>query len=176
MREGICPTASTAATIFKRVTAKRRSEGERAGGRRTRGRVLTRSVAAVAAVPQIRVSDRRLTASGGGTRRWTRWTRWTRCPPPGPRSDRLTGVSIRQLFRPSENPHPCPRSDLAGEPCTHLQVHAMSTAASDLTRVVLALIAQGPPRRVGILRPRPAGLPHPWRRLVRLRGVVWRDW
>jgi hypothetical protein len=48
----------------------------------------------------------------------------------------------------------------------------MTTPAADLAAVVLAHIAQDPPRRVGILRPRPRGLPHPWRRLARLQGVV----
>jgi hypothetical protein len=49
----------------------------------------------------------------------------------------------------------------------------MTTAAADLAAVLLAHLAQDPPRRVGILRPRPRCLPHPWRRLARLRGVVW---
>jgi hypothetical protein len=48
----------------------------------------------------------------------------------------------------------------------------MTTPAADLAAVVLAHIAQDPPRRVGILRPRPPWLPHPRRRLPRLRGVV----
>ena len=49
-------------------------------------------------------------------------------------------------------------------------------ALPDLSPEALALIAAAvfsPPRgRAGILRPRPPYLPHPCRRLPRLRGVV----
>jgi hypothetical protein len=45
--------------------------------------------------------------------------------------------------------------------------------------LLLALFKPGPPRfRSGIVRPRPAWLPHPHRKLPRLRVVVrvYREW
>jgi hypothetical protein len=55
----------------------------------------------------------------------------------------------------------------------------MLTPATDLADLLLTLFALGPPRlRPGIVRPRPTYLPHPHRRLPRVRGVVrvHREW
>jgi hypothetical protein len=41
-----------------------------------------------------------------------------------------------------------------------------------LARVLVAVFGLAPPKRPVLLRPRPAGLPHPIRRLPRLPGVV----
>jgi hypothetical protein len=49
----------------------------------------------------------------------------------------------------------------------------MATDARQLAALLDAVFAQGPAQsRPGILRPRPPWLPHPRRRLPRLRGVL----
>jgi len=61
------------------------------------------------------------------------------------------------------------------EPCSSTPTTArrMATDARQLAALLDAVFAQGPARhRPGILRPRPAYLPHPRRRLPRVRGVV----
>jgi len=89
--------------------------------------------------------------------------------PPWPSIDRAGEFRAATFMACAKTPF----LDRPGEPCSHLQVSpAMTTPAADLADVVLAHLAQDPPRRAEILRPRPRGLPHPWRRLARLQGVV----
>jgi len=60
------------------------------------------------------------------------------------------------------------------EPCsTPATARRMATDARQLAALLDAVFAQGPAQsRPGILRPRPPWLPHPRRRLPRLRGVL----
>jgi len=109
--------------------------------------------------------------------------RWDSCPAPAPIRQQLRRMVAAQLLADRARRRALGLLQLAAaaapvrlrEPCSSTPTPAppMPTPADPLAQLLAAVFARGPARhRPGILRPRPAYLPHPRRRLPRVRGVV----
>ena len=108
--------------------------------------------------------------------------RWDSCPTPAPIRQQLRRMVAAQLLADRARRRALGLLQLAaaappvrlGEPCsssTPTPAPPMPTPADPLAQLLAAVLAYRPQPRAWP-RPRPAYLPHPRRRLPRVRGVV----
>jgi len=91
--------------------------------------------------------------------------RWDSCPTPAPIRQQLRRMVAAQLLADRARRRALGLLQLAAA------APPMPTPADDLAQLLAAVLAHRPQPRAWP-RPRPAYLPHPRRRLARLRGVV----